>query len=134
MIKRTVEITKEEARQFLKDNHMVSMQMREGAMDAWDDILSTYTDMFNTEDEADQNEDYPEVPYAGYYVLQYLQEAVGIAFVEDEIGYFFVICCKDPAYFGHVVKIANYMASKHYVTWLPNEDVIIKYLKKEYSL
>lgn len=134
MIKRTIEITKEEAQQFLKDAHRVSMQMREGVMEAWNDILSTYFDMFGSEDEADQNEDYPDVPHECYYVLQYLQEAVGIAFVEDEIGCFFVICCKDPAYFGHVVKIANYMASKHYVNWIPNEDKIRQYLKNEYSL
>jgi len=135
MIKRTIDLTKEEAVRFIKEGRFtVGMQMRDGVGEVLNDAFNTYLEMFSSEDEADKNENLPKVPAGPYYIDEYIGEVVAPVLVSDEIGCFFIICCDDPAYFDHVTRYCNYMNEKKYPIWLPNAKEVVAYLKEKFDI
>ena len=138
MIKRTIDISPEEIATFLSHSPYVISNQIDGDIldDVLDDLNATYDMLLrsNPEDPADEVP-IPKPSISGcFYIIAYLNEVVGLALLEDEIGYFFQIYCVVPEYYEHVVKLHNYMIEKNYPVWIENGNEIAKYLKNKYHL
>lgn len=135
MIKTKIEITKEEIKKYVDSGfYMIADQLRDGDINKiYRDSMMAYIDMFGAEDDGTEQKP-AHLVRSAFYVLGFMEEIVGVAFLEDEIGYFFEICCDDENYYEHVAKFYNYLTDQGYPVWVPNGDKIAEYLKKKYTL